>query len=68
LKALLGSRAKAHTDAILRCDQCLDNTVNIELRETLTVDELAKYFNGKAPDCAWILQGDRCFDLLPTNL
>jgi molybdopterin-synthase adenylyltransferase len=68
LKALLGSRAKAHTDAILRCDQCLDDTINIDLRETLTVDEFAKYFNDKAPDCAWILQGERCFDLIPTNL
>jgi molybdopterin-synthase adenylyltransferase len=68
LKALLGSRARAHTDAILRCDQCLDDTINIDLRETLTVDEFAKYFNDKAPDCAWILQGERCFDLIPTNL
>jgi molybdopterin-synthase adenylyltransferase len=68
LEALLGSRAKAHTDAILRCAHCMDDTINIDIRETLSVDDFEKNFYDKAPDCAWLLQGKRCFDLLPTNL
>jgi hypothetical protein len=68
LKALLGTRTRAHTDAILRCDHCLDYTVSIDVRETLSAGEFEKYFHDKAPDCAWLMQGESCFDLLPTNL
>jgi molybdopterin-synthase adenylyltransferase len=68
LKALLGTRAQAHTDAILRCDHCLEVTISIDMRETLNADEFEEYFLNKAPDCAWLIQGESCFDLLPTNL
>jgi molybdopterin-synthase adenylyltransferase len=68
LKALLGTRVQAHTDAILHCEHCLDPTVNIDAREILSSDDFKKYFDNQAPDCAWIIQGEQCFDLLPTNL
>jgi molybdopterin-synthase adenylyltransferase len=68
LKALLGTRVRAHTEAILCCDHCLDETISIDMRESLNTDEFGKYFHDKAPDCAWLIQGEHCFDLLPTHL
>jgi molybdopterin-synthase adenylyltransferase len=68
LKALLGSRTQAHTDAILQCDVCLNNTINIDARESFDTDEFEKYFYDKVPDVAWLVQGQCCFDLLPTHL
>ncbi len=68
LKALLGTRAREQTDAILHCNHCLNETISIDVRETLNTDDFKKHFEEKKPDCAWLMQGDICFDLLPTNL
>jgi molybdopterin-synthase adenylyltransferase len=68
LKALRGRRAREYTDAILRCPQCLEDTISIDMRETLNADEFAQLYAKQPPDCAWLIQGQNCFDLLPRNL
>jgi molybdopterin-synthase adenylyltransferase len=67
LQKLLGLRAKDCTDAIVRCPHCMADTVSIDVRETLNLKEFALHFQDALPDCAWLLQGDDCIDLLPTN-
>jgi molybdopterin-synthase adenylyltransferase len=66
LKALLGTRAKSQTDEILRCENCLDNTISIDARETMSAEEFSTFFSNNKPDSAWLIQEERCFDLLPT--
>jgi hypothetical protein len=68
LKAMLGTRAREHSDAILRCPQCLSDTVSIDIRETLSGEEFENHFKDHAPDCAWLIQGDQCIDLLTGKL
>jgi molybdopterin-synthase adenylyltransferase len=67
LQKLLGLRAKDCTDAIVRCPHCMADTVSIDVRETLNLEEFAHHFQDALPDCAWLFHGDDCIDLLPTN-
>jgi molybdopterin-synthase adenylyltransferase len=65
LEALLGARAKDHTDALLRCPICQESSVSIDIRESLSTADFAAYFSHHKPDCAWLIQGGRVIDLLP---
>jgi molybdopterin-synthase adenylyltransferase len=67
LKALSGTRAREHTDAILRCPKCTNETVSIDIRESLSFDDYAQHFSAQIPDCAWLIQGQSCIDLLSSN-
>jgi molybdopterin-synthase adenylyltransferase len=64
LTTLVGSRAREKTDAILRCPQCQTDSISIDIRESLSSEEFEHHFKDHAPDCAWIIQGDHCIDLL----
>jgi molybdopterin-synthase adenylyltransferase len=64
LETLLGARAKDHTDALLRCPICQENSVSVDIRESLNTADFATYFSHHKPDCAWLIQGDRVIDLL----
>jgi molybdopterin-synthase adenylyltransferase len=63
--ARIGSRAKDHTDALLLCPICKENSVSVDIRESLNTADFATYFSHHKPDCAWLIQDGRVIDLLP---
>lgn len=55
LQALIGSRARAHTDAITICARCRQPSVRVEVRETFTGAELLARFGNRLPAGRWAL-------------
>jgi molybdopterin-synthase adenylyltransferase len=65
LLALLGARARERTDSLLQCPHCHENAMSIDIKESLSPKDFARYFQHQPPDCAWLIQGGDVFDLLP---
>ncbi|MEZ5739443.1 MAG: ThiF family adenylyltransferase [Burkholderiaceae bacterium] len=55
LQALVGSRARAQTDAITICARCRQPSVRVEVRETFTGAELLTQFGDRPPTGRWAL-------------
>ena len=81
LASYFGARANEVSDTAIQCPVCEAQALHFDIRESLELSafvqhfsthvsthELAPYsthYSTRYPDCAWLSQGNRCFDLLP---
>ena len=62
-RALVGSRASRHTDAIARCARCGRQSVAIEIRDAFAPGELGERLGAAAPEAAWARAGDAIIEI-----
>ena len=67
LASYLNARASELSDAAIQCPACQVLALHFEIRESLGVQDYLNHFSDQMPDCAWLNQGGRCIDLIPTQ-
>jgi molybdopterin-synthase adenylyltransferase len=64
LSKMLYQCARDYTDAAMQCLECGGQSMNIDIRESLSSTDYLAHFHDSYPACAWLIHGERYFDLI----
>jgi molybdopterin-synthase adenylyltransferase len=64
LGKMLNQCARDYTDAVMQCPECAGQSMNLDIRESLSGSEYLAHFHDSYPACAWLIHGGHYIDLI----